>query len=107
MLTSPRPLPGLNSTGLDGGNHAVQFNLEGALNILDKALVQITHRPDIPTVTEPVPGGNVKVKEKRGDFITKDTWSMGNVTLDYGVGVENIQPVNDRGHRAIAHLYFC
>ncbi len=70
------------------GNHAVQFNLEGALNILDKALVQITHRPDIPTVTEPVPGGNVKVKEKRGDFITKDTWSMGNVTLDYGVGVE-------------------
>jgi outer membrane receptor protein involved in Fe transport len=69
-------------------HHAIQFNLEAALNILDKSLVQITHRPDIPTVTEPVPGGNVRVKEERGDFLTKDTWSLGNVTLDYGVGIE-------------------
>ena len=69
-------------------HHAIQFNLEGALNILDKSLIQITDRPGIATDITSVPGGNVRVKEERGDFITKDTWTIGNLTLDYGIGIE-------------------
>jgi outer membrane receptor protein involved in Fe transport len=69
-------------------NHAVQFNLEGALNILDKTLIRITDEPNVASVVEQVPGGNVRVKEERGDFLTKDTWTLGNITLDYGLGVE-------------------
>jgi hypothetical protein len=69
-------------------DHAVQFNLEGALNILDKTLIQTTDRPGVASVVERVPGGNVRVKEERGDFLTKDTWSLGNITLDYGLGLE-------------------
>jgi outer membrane receptor protein involved in Fe transport len=69
-------------------NHAVQLNLEGALNILDKSLSQTTERPGFATSTAPVPGGNVRVKEERGDFLTKDTWSLGDFTLDYGLGLE-------------------
>lgn len=67
-------------------NHAVQFNLEGALNILDKTLIRITDEPNVASVVEQVPGGNVRVKEERGDFLTKDTWTLGNITLDYGLG---------------------
>lgn len=69
-------------------DHAVQLNLEGALNVLDKSLLQTTERPGFPSVTEPVPGGNIRVEEERGDFLTKDTWTFGNFTLDYGLGLE-------------------
>ena len=69
-------------------DHAVQFNLEGALNIFDKQLIQTTDIPGQDSIIEPVPGGNNRIKEERGDFVVKDTWSLGSLTMDYGVGVE-------------------
>ena len=42
-------------------DHAAQLNVEGALNILDKTLIQTTERPGAVPVVEPVPGGNVRV----------------------------------------------
>jgi len=69
-------------------DHAVQLNLEGSLNILDKSLIQTTERPGITTIVAPVPGGNVRVKEERGDFLSKDSWTLGNFNLDYGMGFE-------------------
>ena len=69
-------------------DHAVQFNLEGALNILDKSLIQTTERPGVATLVAPVPGGNVRVKEERGDFLAKDSWDMGRFNLDYGLALE-------------------
>jgi len=69
-------------------NHAIQLNLEGALNILDKSLIQSTEQPGLGTSVVPVPGGNVRVKEERGDFLAKDTWTLGDFTLDYGLGME-------------------
>jgi outer membrane receptor protein involved in Fe transport len=69
-------------------DHALQFNIEGALNVFDKQLIQTTDIPGEDSLVEPVPGGNNRIKEERGDFVAKDTWSLGSLTLDYGVGVE-------------------
>ena len=44
-----------------------------------------------------VPGANSRVEELRGDFLLKDTWSIGNIELDYGLGAEvsNISQTGD------------
>ncbi|NNE38829.1 MAG: TonB-dependent receptor, partial [Gammaproteobacteria bacterium] len=65
----------------------IQANLEGAINILDGGLFQTE---DIGGGDEEVsvPGANSRVKETRGDFLLKDTWTLGNFELDYGLGAE-------------------
>ena len=35
-----------------------------------------------------VPFGNTRVEELRGDLLLKDTWTLGNWVLDYGLGAE-------------------
>ncbi len=68
-------------------DHAIKFNMEGALNKLDNSLTQTVNTGAGP-VAETVPGANTVVKEKRGDFLLKDTWSLGQFELDYGLGAE-------------------
>ncbi len=77
-------------------NHNIQANLEGAVNILDGGLFQ-TEDTGAGDEEVSVPGANSRVEETRGDFLLKDTWSLGNLELDYGLGAEvsNISQTGD------------
>jgi outer membrane receptor protein involved in Fe transport len=68
-------------------NHTIQANLEGAVNILDGGLFQ-TEDTGAGDEEVSVPGANSRVKETRGDFLLKDTWTLGSYELDYGFGAE-------------------
>jgi len=68
-------------------DHAVQFNLERAFNVLDNEQVFTDDTGDGP-VEIPLPGGNVRVEEERWNFVVQDTWVFGRFSLDYGVGYE-------------------
>jgi len=67
--------------------HAVQANLEGAFNSLDNSLLQTEDSGSGPDVID-VPGANSSVEETRGDFLLKDTWTLGPYELEYGLGGE-------------------
>ena len=69
-------------------DHAIKLNVEGALNVIDGTLVQVEDTGSGP-VPVPVPGGNTRVEELRGDMVLKDTWSLDEWVLDYGLGVES------------------
>jgi hypothetical protein len=69
-------------------NHALQLNLEGAYNELDGSLLQVVDRGAGAVVVD-VPGANSVVEEVRGDFLLKDTWTLGKFELDYGLGAES------------------
>ena len=75
----------LNWTGLSA--HAIQANFEGAYNSLDSSLDQ-TEDTGGGAVIVIVPGANTRVEEVRGDFLLRDTWSIGLFELDYGLGAE-------------------
>jgi outer membrane receptor protein involved in Fe transport len=68
-------------------DHAIQLNIEGAYNVLDGSLFQVEDTGAGLTSVD-VPGGNSRVEESRGDFLLKDTWSLGRFELDYGLGAE-------------------
>ena len=68
-------------------NHAIQFNLEGAYNDLDGSLFQ-TEDTGAGALIVDIPGGNTRVEESRGDFLLKDTWSLRQFELDYGLCAE-------------------
>jgi outer membrane receptor protein involved in Fe transport len=72
-------------TGLD--DHAVQINMEGALNSLQNSLLQTEDLGDGPVIIE-VPGANSRVEETRWDMLLKDTWTMGRNQFEYGLGGE-------------------
>ncbi len=74
-----------NWTGLE--DHAVQLNLEGAYNEVDGSLLQTDDRGTGSIVVD-VPGANDKVDEVRWDILLRDNWALGNIDLDYGLGVE-------------------
>ncbi len=84
----------LNWEGVE--NHNLQLNVEGALNTLDGDLVEFEDTGTGP-VSVIVPGANSSVEEKRGDFLLKDTWSIGDLEIDYGLGAEisNISQTGD------------
>jgi len=67
--------------------HAIQANIEAAYNSLDSSLQQTLDTGPGPVI-ETVPGANSRVREIRWDFLLKDTWSLGDLTLDYGMGAE-------------------
>ncbi|NCF52630.1 hypothetical protein GWP57_13555 [Gammaproteobacteria bacterium] len=75
----------LNWAGLD--DHAIQVNLERAFNVLDNEQVFTDDTGDGPVVIE-IPGGNVRVEEERWNFVAQDTWTLGDFSLDYGLGYE-------------------
>ncbi len=68
-------------------HHALQLNMEAAYNALDGRLDQVVDSGLGPVPVD-VPGSNSKVEELRGDFLLKDTWSLGQFELDYGLGAE-------------------
>jgi len=77
-------------------NHLVQFNIEGAYNLVDGTLIQVVDTGSGPSIVD-VQDGNAKVEEVRGDVLLKDTWSLGKYKLDYGLGAEisNISQSNE------------
>lgn len=72
-------------SGLPG--HAIQTNIEGALNSLDGTLARTEDRGMGLQVVD-VPGSNTRVEELRGNFLAKDTWTLGKFELAYGLGIE-------------------
>ena len=68
-------------------NHVFQLNVEGAFNSLDGSLIQTDDIGAGPVLVD-IPGANSRVEEVRGDFLIKDTWSLGEYELDYGLSAE-------------------
>jgi len=77
-------------------NHAIQADLEYALNVLDNSQVFTDDTGSGPIVVD-LPGGNVRVEEQRWNFLIQDTWYLGDFDLDYGLGYEhsNISQTGD------------
>ncbi len=75
----------LGWTGIE--RHNFQFNMEAAYNSVDGSLIQTVDTGGGPVIVD-VPGANALVEEIRGDFVFKDTWSLGRFELDYGLGAE-------------------
>ena len=68
-------------------SHTVRLNLEGSYNLVDNEELQTLDTGAGP-VSVIVPGATTAISEDRGDFLLKDTWSMGQYELDYGMGAE-------------------
>ena len=68
-------------------DHAVQADIERAVNVLDNSQVFTDDKGFGPVVVA-VPGGNVRVEEVRWNFLLQDSWSMGNFDIDAGAGFE-------------------
>lgn len=68
-------------------NHAVQFNVEGARNVIESAFLQTVDTGTGP-VEVPVPGANTRVEENRGDILLTDTWLRDKYEVNYGLGAE-------------------
>jgi hypothetical protein len=68
-------------------NHLVQFNIERAVNSLDSNLLQTDDTGAGPAIID-VPGANGRVEELRWDALLKDTWTLNQLELDYGLGAE-------------------
>ena len=69
-------------------NHAVNFDIEVAHNVIDAELVQTLDTGSGP-VEVPVPGANTRVEEDRFEFLLNDTWYRGALEIGYGIGGES------------------
>lgn len=69
-------------------NHILQFNLERAANTLDSTLTQ-TDDTGTGAIIIDIPGANGRVKEIRWDTLLKDTWTLDQLEMDYGLGTES------------------
>jgi len=85
-------------------DHAIQLNLEGAYNSADGSLIQTVDRGAGAVVVD-VPGANTLVEEVRGDFLIKDTWSLGQLELDYGLGAE-VSTISQSGDEDLERNFF-
>jgi len=68
-------------------DHALQLDLEYANNTLDNTLEFTDDRGAGPVVID-VPGGNTTVEESRWNVLAQDSWSLGKLDWNYGVGFE-------------------
>ena len=68
-------------------NHAVNFDIEAASNVIDAELVQTVDTGSGPVVV-PVPGANTRAEEERFEFLLNDTWFHGVLEVGYGIGGE-------------------
>lgn len=67
--------------------HLLELDMETALNSLDNALVlRIGDGGELIPVD--VPGANNRVEELRGDFELRDTWQLGDFSLESSLGAE-------------------
>jgi hypothetical protein len=85
-------------------DHTIQINLEAAFNSLDGLLLQ-TEDTGVGPVEVNVPGANSRVEETRGDFLLKDTWSLGLFELGYGIGAE-VSSITQSGDEAQSRSFF-
>jgi len=85
-------------------DHAIQLNLEGAYNLLDGSLFQ-TENVGAGAVIVEIPGANARVQEYRGDVLLKDTWSLGQFELDYGLGAE-VSTISQSGDEELERSFF-
>ncbi|MEX2498437.1 MAG: TonB-dependent receptor [Wenzhouxiangellaceae bacterium] len=68
-------------------DHLVELDLETALNSLDNTLV-LRVGQDGMLVPVDVPGANNRVEELRGDLQLRDTWQLGDFSLESALGAE-------------------
>jgi hypothetical protein len=85
-------------------DHVLQLNFEVARNALDSGLVQIVDTGGGP-VEVPVPGANTRVEEDRADLLISDTWSFGDIELDYGLGAET-STISQSGDAVLERDFF-
>jgi len=85
-------------------DHAVKFNVEGAKNVIEGALVQTVDTGSGP-VEVPVPGANTRVEENRGDVLVSDTWFMDKYELNYGIGAET-STISQTGDTVLKRSFF-
>ncbi|MBS3743468.1 MAG: TonB-dependent receptor [Wenzhouxiangellaceae bacterium] len=67
--------------------HLLEFDIETALNSLDNALVLLVD-DDGELIPVDVPGANNRVEELRGDVQLRDTWQLGDFSLESALGAE-------------------
>ncbi len=85
-------------------NHSVQFNMEGAFNSLDSALLQTEHAGGVVTIID-VPGSVSKVEEIRGDFLLNDTWNKDAFSVEFGLGAE-VSDISQTGDTELDRNFF-
>lgn len=69
-------------------DQTLQLNLEQAVNVLDRSLLQTDDRGTGP-VPVSVPGANSRVREERYDFLLQDNWSRDIYRVEVGLGAES------------------
>jgi len=84
--------------------HALQFNVEWAYNVLDRSLIQTDDRGAGPVLVD-VPGANSRVQEVRWDLLLQDTWSLGKLDMDLGIGAE-ISTLSQSGDAELERDFF-
>ena len=67
--------------------HAIQTDLERAVNVLDNSQVFTDDTGAGPVIVD-VPGGNTRVEEERWNLQVQDSWSLGDFDFDTGLGWE-------------------
>jgi hypothetical protein len=85
-------------------DHAIQFNVERAYNILDRSLFQTDDRGGGPVEVD-VPGANSRIEEDRWDFLLLDNWKLGKFELDYGIGAET-STLSQSGDAELERTFF-
>lgn len=85
-------------------NHLVQFNAERVANTLDSNLTQTDDRGAGPVFID-VPGANGRVREIRWDTLLKDTWTLRQLELDYGLGIE-ASTISQTGDAELERSFF-
>lgn len=68
-------------------SHVLQGNAEVAFNTLDNTLRQTEDAGVGPMIID-VPGANSRVEERRVDVVLKDTWTLGRMEYEFGLGAE-------------------
>ncbi len=91
-------------TSAGWANHSVQFNMEGAFNSLDSALLQTEHAGGVVTIID-VPGSVSKVEEIRGDFLLNDTWNRDAISVEFGLGAE-VSDISQTGDTELNRNFF-
>ena len=84
--------------------HAIQFNLERALNVLERSLFQTDDRGSGPVEVD-VPGANSRVEEDRWDLLLLDNWKLGEFELDFGIGAET-STLSQSGDAVLERTFF-
>jgi len=84
--------------------HLISFNAERVVNTLESTLRQ-TDDTGAGPVNIIVPGANGKVEEVRYDTLLKDTWTLDQLELDYGMGAE-ASTITQTGDADIERSFF-